>query len=799
MAFPPKVVERLLVACHRHCCICHKPAGSKMEIHHIVPKSEGGEDTEENGIPLCFDCHAEVGAYNLKHPKGRRFTSSELKKHKEQWFAICAARGPAQIAALERIEPLLERALSTPIPTQEPTHRISYTPPSPPASDILPKPGPLPPGSRLPFHRNALFTGRVEPLKSLARALLHDGAGSTLVTQAVHGMGGIGKTQLAVEFAWRYGQFFHGVHWIDAAQPETIAAGVTLCGEAMDLPNWPTEQPDQVACTIREWQQGDLRLVILDNLEDLDAAREWLRQLSGGSLRLLLTARRSDWPVHLGLSLLSLDLFTPAESHTFLRRYLSKRRATDADLKALAKRLGHLPLALELAGRYLKHHRRLAVTDYLGKWEAILSHRSMRNWRAREGSPTGHDLDLARTFFVSWERVEDETTRRLFLLAGYCAPNQPIPCELLEQAAGLDEESCDESLDVLTGLGLLEMETTPDTSHPAPTIHPLLAEYARHQETEPAPLPALASALARLAKQANEQMDQTGSPSHFLPLLHHVRLVARTAEGEQVEDAASLSDSLGYYLNRVADHAGARSAYERALAMDEAVYGRDHPRVAIDVNNLGGVLKYLGKLGEARAAFERALAIDEAVYGRDHPRVAIDVNNLGLVLKDLGELGEARAACKRALAIDEAVYGLVHPSVARDVNNLGGVLRDLGELGEARSAYERALAIFERVFGTEHPNMATLVNNLGVVLQDLGELGEARAAYRRALAMDEAVYGRDHPRVAIDINNLAMVLRDLGEPGEARVALERALAIFEKFLPPDHPRIRIVRDNLESL
>lgn len=89
MAFPPDVVEKLLVACHRHCCICHKPAGNKMEMHHIIPKSEGGEDTEENGIPLCFDCHAEVGAYNPKHPKGRRFTPSELRQHKEQWFAIC--------------------------------------------------------------------------------------------------------------------------------------------------------------------------------------------------------------------------------------------------------------------------------------------------------------------------------------------------------------------------------------------------------------------------------------------------------------------------------------------------------------------------------------------------------------------------------------------------------------------------------------------------------------------------------------------------------------------------------------
>jgi predicted nucleic acid-binding protein len=89
MAFSPAIAEKLLVACHRHCCICHKPAGTKMEIHHIVPRERGGGGNEDNGIPLCLDCHAEVAAYNPNHPKGRQFTPAELRKHKEQWFTIC--------------------------------------------------------------------------------------------------------------------------------------------------------------------------------------------------------------------------------------------------------------------------------------------------------------------------------------------------------------------------------------------------------------------------------------------------------------------------------------------------------------------------------------------------------------------------------------------------------------------------------------------------------------------------------------------------------------------------------------
>ena len=135
-------------------------------------------------------------------------------------------------------------------------------------------------------------------------------------------------------------------------------------------------------------------------------------------------------------------------------------------------------------------------------------------------------------------------------------------------------------------------------------------------------------------------------------------------------------------------------------------YGPDHPNVAIRLNNLGRVLQDQGDLAGARAAFERALAIDERVHGPDHPDVATGVNNLGRVLQDQGDLAGARAAFERALAIDERVHGPDHPNVATGVNNLGIVLRDQGDLAGARAAFERALAIDERVHGPDHPNVA---------------------------------------------------------------------------------------------
>ncbi len=328
---------------------------------------------------------------------------------------------------------------------------------APPDPATLPTPGPLPPCSRRPFPRNKHFTGREEQLLTLGRALLtEEAAAPALITQAIQGLSGVGKTQLAAEFAYRYGRFFHSVHWINAARPDGIWAEIAACGEKLALPDWPEALPDQVAYTLRVWGDGRPRLLVLDNLESVPAAREWLGRLNAGRLRTLLTARRANWPPDMPLDPLPLAVFTAAESLAFLRRYLGAERAAQEDLALrLAERLGHLPLALFLAGRYLRRTPSLSITDYLARLETVFAHRSMQGWRTEMGNPTGHDLDLLATFGLSWEQVEDETARRIFFLAARCAPNAPIPRPLLARAAGVEPEECDESLDALLGLGLL--------------------------------------------------------------------------------------------------------------------------------------------------------------------------------------------------------------------------------------------------------------------------------------------------------------------------------------------------------
>ncbi|HJW91323.1 MAG TPA: tetratricopeptide repeat protein [Anaerolineales bacterium] len=647
-----------------------------------------------------------------------------------------------------------------------------YQPPEAPKPEELPEPGALPPGSRMPFPRNAVFTGRTEDLKELAECLLPEEQGGSVVQAAVAtGVGGIGKTQLVVEFCYRYGRYFHGVNWIQADQD--IPAEIAACGAEMTLQTWPETLREQVQVTLIEWKRGGPRLVVWDNIEDEALVQEWLIKL--GNVRLLLTSRRQEWPKDM-LSTLPLDTLVRPESLALLRKLAPRlAKVPDGELDPVAERLGDLPLALDLAGRYLHERRTLSPAGFLQELDEVggaLLHSALKDWTRH--NPTRHETSLAATFLKSWERLKSEGAKQLFRACSYCAANTPIPWEVFYrftgaeagqgQAASQSQAGVDRQLSALNDLGLVKL------AEGGAVMHPLLAEFARLQDrqAEASALPGLVEALGTLSFDAKE----SGLPERFKPLRAHNQAAAQWAEQAGVEGAGTLWNNLGSHLQEVAEYAGARQAFERALALDEAAFGPDHSTVAKDVNNLGGVLRIMGDLAGAKQAHERALRIGEATLGHGHPTVAIRVNNLGLVLRDLGDLVGARQAFERALAIWEKASGKEDPKIATGFNNLGLVLHDLGDLAGARRAYERALAIDEAAFRSNHPKVAVHLNNLGMVLRDLGDLAGARQAFGRSLAIAESAYSRDNPTVATYVNNLGLVLRDLGDPAEARQAFE---------------------------
>jgi tetratricopeptide (TPR) repeat protein len=705
-------------------------------------------------------------------------------------FAVPMVDIFARWPELEKLNSDSSRVIKLPqvISSEEPelTQRV-YRPTALPSPDVLAERGSLPPGHRMPFSPNAIFTGRKDDLLKLARTLLYAQeceGGPDQAGVVVCGMGGLGKSQLAVEFCYRYGRFFRGVHWLQANLD--MQAEVAENGRAMDIPYWPDKLPEQVHATLRAWQEDNgRRLIVLDNAEDLEVLQTWLPKLRPAGL--LITSRRENWPADMELKVLRLEVLSRSQSIDLMRKLAPRLKGeSDEPLDNLADYLGDLPLALDLAGRYLADRSDLSVEGYLAELQearSLLEHPSLRDWA--EHSPTKHTTNVAATFTLSWQQLskKDELAKRLFRLGGYCAPNTPIPRKLLAEAVGayVPDHELDRALRKLDSLGLM------DQAGGGRRMNSLLAEFARLQDrdAEESVLPALADSMVKLTTEALK----SGLPENMKPLREHLDYVARTAEKMNLQITGSLWNNLGMCLQDLADYDSAKKLLKRALKIDEQVYGADHPGVAWRASNLGTVLRDLGDFQEARKYLERALKIDEQVYGPDHPTVAKDVNNLGLVLKDQGDLQEARKYLERALKIDEQVYGEDHPNVAIDVNNIGTVLKAQGDLEGARKCYDQALRIDEQVYGEDHPSVARYFNNIGMVLQAQGELREARNYFERALKIIEQAYGEDHPLAALLANNIGTVLKDQGDLREARKYLEGALKIDEQVYGPDHPDV----------
>jgi hypothetical protein len=170
------------------------------------------------------------------------------------------------------------------------------------------------------------------------------------------------KTQLAIEFCYRYGQFFQGVHWLQVNQD--MQAEIAENGQLMNLSNWPDKLPEQVQVTLRAWQNGGERLIVLDNAENLQMLQDWLPRLQPA--KLLITSRQENWPMDLGIEVKNLEKLARSQSIELLHKLATRLKEMPSELlDKLADCLGDLPIALDLAGRYLADRSELPIESYL--------------------------------------------------------------------------------------------------------------------------------------------------------------------------------------------------------------------------------------------------------------------------------------------------------------------------------------------------------------------------------------------------------------------------------------------------
>ena len=632
------------------------------------------------------------------------------------------------------------------------------------------------------FARNGAFTGRDSLLEELADDLSGDELPKHV--QALYGLGGVGKTQVAVEFAYRYAETYRIVYWLRAEEVSTTWLDYAGLARAMGLPLARDASFESIRHALREHLQSrNDYLLIFDNASDAEELRDFIPSPCRGAV--LITSRNANWG-SLARSV-AVHGWSREDSVQFLRRRTGRMDA-EASARKLAQALGDLPLALEQAAALIQLTR-ITFGDYLRMFEALWAELLVQR------RPGGEYPDsVAMTWELSLRQAEQEnpSALRLLNLLAFLSPDgigrallaenfQHLPEDLSLTVA--DHLAMERAISCLADLSLIKVHVDPDATlaeRSVISLHRLVAALARDRLSED-DRRFWASVAARLI--ANVFVFDSTNPFTWpaaAATLPHALAAATHAQatGVPVEITRGLLDLAGRYLNRFAQYDQAKDLLDRALALSRRAYGDESPKVSAIANNLGRVLARLGQRDLARQHFEWALAIDRNTYGDADPHAATVMNNYAMVLHATGQLEAARTHFESALEIFENQYGSGHPKVATLLNNLGYIHLAAGDDQSAHDLFHRALAIAEPTLGAAHPTVASILHNLGKSLRKLGHPLVARDHLERALAIDRAAFGEHHPDVARDYTALAELMREMGQAAEAERYQALAAAVL---------------------
>jgi tetratricopeptide (TPR) repeat protein/DNA-binding XRE family transcriptional regulator len=657
----------------------------------------------------------------------------------------------------------------------------------------------------VPFPRNPFFTGREEILETLHAQLVVEQAGALTRSSVLHGLGGVGKTQIALEYAYRYSQEYRAIFWIEAETAETVVSSLLHVAEVLQLPERDNKDQQQVITDVQRWLTTHGQwLLIWDNLEDLDLLSHFLPPSRQGSV--LLTTRTPTvgtlaWGIDLApmnqeegtLLLLRRGKVLGSEANSAQMRQRAERLPAEAmAADKLVRVLGGLPLALDQAGAYIEETG-CTISRYLEHYMG----QHIRLLDRRGGPGVEHPQSVMATFRLSMERVERGHRAAADMLC-VCAllHADAIPEEVFvggaahlgAELAGMEVDSgqFDQAITVLQGLSLVQRHTETRTF----SLHRLVQAVLLDTMTETERELWAGRSIEALAVVFPDWVPTTpyATWKQSERLLSHVLLcLNRAGPGEETLAFASLAYKVAQYLRERGAYGEAEPLLQRALRIREQVLGTDHPDVARTLNYLANVYWQQSKYGKAEPLLQRALRIREQVLGPNHPEVANTLHNLATLFLAQGNYGAAEPLYQQALRIVEQSLGPNHLNVASTLHNLASLFLTRGSYVAAEPLYQQALRIVEQSLGPNHPEVAHPLNGLAENFLAQGNYEAAEPLYQRALRIREQALGPDHSEVAHPLNGLANLSREQGNYAQAERLYQRALSIREHRLSKHHP------------
>ncbi|MFD5653774.1 FxSxx-COOH system tetratricopeptide repeat protein, partial [Streptomyces sp. NPDC127039] len=620
--------------------------------------------------------------------------------------------------------------------------------------------------------RNPDFAGRETEIARLRESLLKE---SKAVPQALHGMGGVGKTQLALEYAHRFADQYDVVWWIDADQPDEIPVHYTELANRLGLAKPDAGAEANARALLSHLGTRERWLLILDNAEDPAQVEPWLAQGPGHTL---ITSRNPNWAGTARAT--PLNVFARTDSLTYLQGRVGSMDDEQAD--TLAADLGDLPLALAQAAGVIANG---GVS--LGLYHQLLATNTTQI--LEKGGAPGYPAPVAATVTIAVDRLTDHHPDSVALLhlVALLGP-EPIRNTWLESVRPrlttipgdpADPMWLHEALSPLSRYGLARTE--PESFQ----IHRLTQAVLRDQSL-PDQSVAIRNDATTLLAAANPGDPQTPDNWPAWAALTPHLTAQHLAPTEQPELRPTLLDA-AHYLIRSGQTRTARDLAATAHTAWAATMGEDHPDTLTGAQFLGHATADLGKHAEARRIIEDTLTRRRHTLGDDHPDTLQSANDLASALHNLSEHAESRRMDEDTLARRRRTLGDNHPNTLQSAHNLAATLQSLGEHTEARRMDEDTLARRRRTLGDDHPHTLASAHNLAAVLHTLGEHTEARRIKGDTLARMRRTLGDDHPHTLRSAHSLAVTLHDLGEHAESRRIIEETLTRRRRTLGHDHP------------
>jgi tetratricopeptide (TPR) repeat protein/transcriptional regulator with XRE-family HTH domain len=648
----------------------------------------------------------------------------------------------------------------------------------------------------LPFPPNPFFTGRESELLQLQRCFEYSARIAITQPVSVSGLGGIGKTQLALEYAHRCSlHLYRYVFWVNASNKASLEVSYLSLAHLLQLPEQQEREVERIVQAVKSWLEQESRwLLIFDNADDLEMACSALPTRPRGHI--LLTTR-SQIVGNLA-TLLQVEALSPQEGLLFLLRRSgilrprSEPESLPADLLceagALVELLGGHPLALDQAGAYLEETREpsaQATGASFAEYRQLYQQQRLLLLQRRGLLGSEHPETVATVLEISLQKVYELHPKCAEVLA-FCAFLHPdaIPEELLRKAPSLDLDQLqfNEVIQALRRYSLIKR----DSEKQVLSLHRLVQSVIRDRMD----LQTFRHWTDSVLQAVNDAFPVVTFEQWMRceRYLSHALASVSWIEQEAVlfPQAVQLLEKAGAYLQERGQYKQAEPLLVRAIALREQHLLAEHSDTARSLNSLANLYWHQSKYEQAEPLYQQALAIFEQYLGAEHLDTAMCLDDLGVLYQHRGKYKQAESLFQRVLTIREQHLGVSHPDTAKCLNNLAGLYYAQGRYEQAEPLWMRALAIREQHLGAEHPDTAKCLNNLAGLYYIQGNYEQAEPLFQRAIATWERHLGVNHPFTAACLGNLAQVYLQQGKYEQAESLFQRSIATLEQQLGANH-------------